>query len=53
MATGVYPGFATDLQAQFMSLMALADSSSVITENIFENSLCTYQNYVEWEQILM
>jgi len=37
MATGVYPGFATDLQAQFMSLMALADSSSVITENIFEN----------------
>jgi UDP-N-acetylglucosamine 1-carboxyvinyltransferase len=37
MATGVYPGFATDLQAQFMSLMALADSSSIITENIFEN----------------
>jgi UDP-N-acetylglucosamine 1-carboxyvinyltransferase len=37
MATHPYPGFATDLQAQFMSLMAIADSSSVITENIFEN----------------
>ena len=37
MATSVYPGFATDLQAQFMSLMTLSDSSSVITENIFEN----------------
>lgn len=37
MATHPYPGFSTDLQAQFMSLMTLADSSSVITENIFEN----------------
>ena len=37
MATSVYPGFATDLQAQFMSLMTLADASSIITENIFEN----------------
>ncbi len=32
-----YPGFPTDLQAQFMVLMALADSVSVITETIFEN----------------
>ena len=32
-----YPGFATDLQAQFMSLMTLGNSSSIITENIFEN----------------
>ncbi len=37
MTTSAYPGFATDLQAQFMSLMTLADASSVITENIFEN----------------
>lgn len=35
--TNPYPGFATDLQAQFMSLMALSNGSSVITENIFEN----------------
>ncbi len=35
--TRTYPGFATDMQAQFMALMALADGQSVITETIFEN----------------
>ncbi len=35
--TNPYPGFATDLQAQFMSLMALCHGCSTITENIFEN----------------
>jgi UDP-N-acetylglucosamine 1-carboxyvinyltransferase len=37
VATEVYPGFATDLQAQFMTLMTTADGISVIHENIFEN----------------
>ena len=32
-----YPGFPTDMQAQFMSLMTLADGTSVINETIFEN----------------
>ncbi len=32
-----YPGFPTDMQAQFMALMAIADGVSLITENIFEN----------------
>jgi UDP-N-acetylglucosamine 1-carboxyvinyltransferase len=32
-----YPGFPTDLQAQMMVLMSVADGVSVITENIFEN----------------
>lgn len=32
-----HPGFATDLQAQFMALMTTADGTSTITENIFEN----------------
>jgi UDP-N-acetylglucosamine 1-carboxyvinyltransferase len=32
-----YPGFATDLQAQMMVLMSIADGVSVITETIFEN----------------
>lgn len=32
-----YPGFPTDMQAQFMALMATADGASLITENIFEN----------------
>jgi UDP-N-acetylglucosamine 1-carboxyvinyltransferase len=32
-----YPGFPTDMQAQFMSLVCLADGTSVINETIFEN----------------
>jgi UDP-N-acetylglucosamine 1-carboxyvinyltransferase len=32
-----YPGYPTDMQAQFMSLMALAEGTSVINETIFEN----------------
>ncbi|HEX6865622.1 MAG TPA: UDP-N-acetylglucosamine 1-carboxyvinyltransferase [Caulobacteraceae bacterium] len=35
--TEPYPGFATDLQAQFMALMTLANGESVIRETIFEN----------------
>ena len=37
IATDPYPGFATDLQAQFMALMTMADGESVIRETIFEN----------------
>lgn len=32
-----YPGFPTDMQAQFMAVMATADGASLITETIFEN----------------
>ncbi|MDI6854908.1 MAG: UDP-N-acetylglucosamine 1-carboxyvinyltransferase [Deltaproteobacteria bacterium] len=32
-----YPGFPTDMQAQFMALMTLAKGASIITETIFEN----------------
>lgn len=32
-----HPGFPTDLQAQFMLLCALAEGTSIITENVFEN----------------
>ncbi|MBR2790181.1 MAG: UDP-N-acetylglucosamine 1-carboxyvinyltransferase [Eggerthellaceae bacterium] len=35
--TAPYPGFPTDLQAQFMLLAAYADGTSVIVENVFEN----------------
>jgi UDP-N-acetylglucosamine 1-carboxyvinyltransferase len=35
--TREYPGFATDMQAQYMALMTQAEGASVITENIFEN----------------
>jgi len=37
MKTEVYPGFPTDLQAQAMALMSVAEGSSVIEESIFEN----------------
>ena len=32
-----YPGFPTDMQAQFMALMCLAEGNSIINETIFEN----------------
>ena len=35
--TAPYPGFATDLQAQYMALMTISNGTSLITENIFEN----------------
>lgn len=37
VVTQPYPGFATDMQAQFMAIMTKAKGLSVITENIFEN----------------
>jgi UDP-N-acetylglucosamine 1-carboxyvinyltransferase len=35
--TQPYPGFATDMQAQMMALMAISRGTSVITETVFEN----------------
>ena len=37
LRTAPYPGFATDMQAQFMALNAIAEGTAVITETIFEN----------------
>jgi UDP-N-acetylglucosamine 1-carboxyvinyltransferase len=37
VATLPYPGFATDLQAQMMVLLSIAEGVSVVTENVFEN----------------
>ncbi len=37
LTTAVYPGFPTDMQAQYMALMTQAEGDSVITETIFEN----------------
>jgi UDP-N-acetylglucosamine 1-carboxyvinyltransferase len=37
VVTEPYPGFPTDLQAQFMALMSRAEGSATITETIFEN----------------
>jgi UDP-N-acetylglucosamine 1-carboxyvinyltransferase len=37
VTTEPFPGFPTDMQAQFMALMAVAEGASMITETIFEN----------------
>ena len=37
MTTEEYPGFATDLQAQYMALMTQAEGIAIIVETIFEN----------------
>ncbi len=37
VSTAPYPGFPTDLQAQFCSLLSVAEGTSTVTENIFES----------------
>ena len=37
LSTAPYPGFATDMQAQFMAMLCRAEGASVLTETIFEN----------------
>lgn len=37
ISTAPYPGLATDMQAQFMAVNAVADGTSTVVENIFEN----------------
>jgi UDP-N-acetylglucosamine 1-carboxyvinyltransferase len=37
LSTAPFPAFPTDMQAQFMAMLALADGASVLTETIFEN----------------
>jgi len=44
--TEEYPGFPTDMQAQYMALATQADGTSTITENIFENRFMHAQELV-------
>ncbi len=44
--TEEYPGFPTDMQAQYMALTTQADGTSIITENIFENRFMHAQEMV-------
>ncbi|WP_294303034.1 UDP-N-acetylglucosamine 1-carboxyvinyltransferase [uncultured Sphingomonas sp.] len=37
LSTAPFPGFATDMQAQFMAMLTKADGASMLTETIFEN----------------
>jgi UDP-N-acetylglucosamine 1-carboxyvinyltransferase len=44
--TAPYPGFPTDMQAQFMALATVAEGTSVMTETIFENRMMHVQELV-------
>jgi UDP-N-acetylglucosamine 1-carboxyvinyltransferase len=46
VVTEEYPGFPTDMQAQYMALATQAEGSSVVTENIFENRFMHAQELV-------
>ncbi|MGA7216845.1 MAG: UDP-N-acetylglucosamine 1-carboxyvinyltransferase [Candidatus Sulfotelmatobacter sp.] len=46
LTTEEYPGFPTDMQAQFMALATQAEGASTITENIFENRFMHAQELV-------
>jgi UDP-N-acetylglucosamine 1-carboxyvinyltransferase len=46
MSTEEYPGFPTDMQAQYMALATQAEGTSLITENIFENRFMHAQELV-------
>src|ERR1700686_286559 len=46
LSTEEYPGFPTDMQAQFLALATQAEGTSVITENIFENRFMHAQELV-------
>jgi UDP-N-acetylglucosamine 1-carboxyvinyltransferase len=46
ISTVEYPGFPTDMQAQFMALATQADGVSLVTENIFENRFMHVQELV-------
>jgi len=46
VTTEEYPGFPTDMQAQFMALATQAEGTSIITENIFENRFMHAQELV-------
>ena len=46
IATEEYPGFPTDMQAQYMTLATQADGTSIVTENIFENRFMHAQELV-------
>jgi UDP-N-acetylglucosamine 1-carboxyvinyltransferase len=44
--TEEYPGFPTDMQAQYMALATQAEGTSIVTENIFENRFMHAQELV-------
>src|SRR5579872_6901179 len=50
VTTEEYPGFPTDVQAQYMALATQADGDSVITEISLRTALCMRRNWYAWAQ---
>jgi UDP-N-acetylglucosamine 1-carboxyvinyltransferase len=48
ISTAPYPGFPTDMQAQFMAMLAVADGQSFLEETIFETGTCTFRSCAVW-----
>jgi UDP-N-acetylglucosamine 1-carboxyvinyltransferase len=46
ISTEEYPGFPTDMQAQYMALVTQADGTTTVTENIFENRFMHVQELI-------
>ena len=46
ISTAPFPGFPTDMQAQFTVLNSLSDGSAVVTENVFENRFMHVQELI-------
>jgi UDP-N-acetylglucosamine 1-carboxyvinyltransferase len=46
ISTEEYPGFPTDMQAQYMALATQAEGTSIVTENIFENRFMHVQELI-------
>lgn len=47
-----YPGFPTDMQAQMMALLSIANGTSIISETVLKIDLNMQKSLYVWEQIL-
>ena len=48
MTTAVYPGFPTDLQAQWIAIMSLANNSSMVTDTVYHDRFSHIQTIETW-----
>ena len=48
LSTAPFPGFPTDMQAQFMAMLTLAEGTSLLTETIFENRYMHVPSSTGW-----
>ena len=51
LTTGPYPSFPTDMQAQFVSLNAIAEETRLSQRQSLKIDLCMFKKLREWEEI--